>query len=152
MKYNLERMKLLLIAVVIIFAGVIVTMINISGSFKNDSDDPINIPASVTQQEIKASLSVDYGSGKSVFYDAVKIQNGETAYSLLVKKMNETNISVQTKSYDYGTMVESVNGVASSQTYFWSYLVNGQMGNVSADKYVLSPNDKVEWKYTKIQM
>ena len=75
-------------------------------------------------------------------------KEGETAYSLLVKKMNETGSSVTTKTYDFGIMVESINGISGNANFFWQYSVNGQMGQVAADNYTLKNKDKVEWKYT----
>ena len=34
----------------------------------------------------------------------------------------------------------------------WIYIVNGQMGDVAADKYILKEGDRIEWKLTTVSM
>lgn len=151
MKYYLSKMKWLLIAVSIISAGFLFTWFNLLGNINpvnNAEDQSISITPG---QKIKVDLYIDNGSGKVTSYDDTEINEGDTSYSVLFKKMNETGTPVLTKNYDFGMMVESINGIAASDSHFWSYSVNGQPGTVAADKYLLKEGDAVEWKYTKIQ-
>lgn len=69
----------------------------------------------------------------------------------LLKKAKEINYEVTTKTYDFGLMVESINGIKNGAENFWSYSINGKMGSIAADKFILKDGDKVEWKFTKIE-
>lgn len=153
MKYYLGKMKLLLVAVAIVLAGLVFTWLKLFGNLHPQQSSLENQAAGSisTVQKYKADLTVDYGNGKVTSYENIEINEGDSAYSLLVKKMNETGSSVTTKSYGFGLMVESINTVLASQDHYWAYSVNGQMGSVAADKYILKNADKVEWKYTPLQ-
>lgn len=154
MKYYLGKMKLLLIAIGIVFVGFVFSWFKIFGILQPEQNfDTQNLTedVSVTPKAFIVNLSVDYGNGKTGTYENLQSSSQESAYSILKKKMDETGIEVKSKSYDFGTMVESIGDVTASPTYFWAYSVNGQMGNISADKYILKDGDLVEWKFTKIQ-
>jgi hypothetical protein len=154
MKYYLNKLKFLVLAGLILFVGFIFTwfkIINIGKPGQNVTDGS-GVAVTITPgQKSYANLYVDFGNGKVISYEALNIEANDTAYSLLVKKMNETGIVVQTKKYDFGLMVESIDNISASSTYFWSYLINGQAGSVAADKYILQDNDVIEWKYTQIK-
>ena len=148
MRYGLNKLKTLLIAIVILFVGFIVVWLRF---FPNIASKPTPSQEGTQQtSKINVSLSVDYGNGNTLSFDNLDVDQGETAYSLLVKKMQEKNAIVTTKTYDYGVMVESIDNVNTSATNYWGYSVNGQLGSVAADKYVLKNGDSVEWKYTAI--
>ena len=153
MKYTFDKLKLLLLAVGIVFAGFIFTVFRIGILQPNDngSYNPQTTVSLTPPEKIKAGLLVEFEGGKTILYEDVEVNVGESAYSLLTKKMNETGSVVTTKSYDFGMMVESIDGISASSTHFWSYSVNGVAGNISADKYILQNGDVVEWKYTPIQ-
>ena len=154
MKYYLGKMKLLLMATFIIFIGLIFTWYKLFGDMRSEQNygPGYQTTESITPtQKSKADLTIDYGGGKTISYVNIELNESDTAYSLLVKKMNETGSPIKTRSYDLGLMVESINNITASSAYFWSYSVNGQTGNVAADKYILKDGDKIEWKFTKIQ-
>lgn len=45
-------------------------------------------------------------------------------------------------------VVISVNGVANTTTYYWTFYVNGKRQAVErANVYLTRPNDQVEWRY-----
>ena len=139
---------------VLSFTGLIFTWSKLVGNLNPSQNNNVENPISDTitpSQKYKVDLTVNFGNGKVTSYGGVEIKEGDTVLSLLTKKMNETGSPVKTKSYDFGLMVESINNISASTNYFWSYSVNGQAGNVAADKHVLKDGDKVEWKYTKIQ-
>lgn len=147
MRYGLNKLKTLLVAVVILFFGFIIAWFRF---FNNIGNEPAPTIQTNQTQKITVELSVDYGDGNNISFGSVAVDPGETAYSLLVKKMQEKNAPVTTKTYDYGTMVESIDNVATDSKNYWSYSVNGQLGSVAADKHVLKNGDSVEWKYTPL--
>ncbi len=146
-------MKLLLIAVAIIFVGFIFTWFKLLGNLNPSQNNVSENPSVSTTpaEKFKVDLSIDNGSGKVTSYEGIEVSGNDTVYSVLIKKMNETGSSVTTKSYDFGLMVESISGIKATTDHFWSFSVNGQPGNVAADKYILKNGDKVEWNYTKVQ-
>jgi len=87
----------------------------------------------------------------SYTFIADETKTDETAFSVLKAYLDKNTISYTTKSYDFGIFVESINGKVSGSDMAWIYYVNGQSGSVAADKYLLKPTDKVEWKYEKPQ-
>lgn len=154
MRYYFSKMKVLLVAIAIIAIGFILVWFKILGNLSPAPDTTTENEATqsgAVQVQAKVDLYVDYGNGKTTSFERVPIDSKGTVYSLLTKKMNETGSSVTTKSYDFGTMVDSINGIKSSNEYFWAYSVNEQTASVAADKYILKNGDVVEWKYTKIQ-
>jgi hypothetical protein len=152
MKYYLGKMKLLLVAVAIIFAGLVFTWSRIFGNLQNQGQNNNSgnlTTGSITpNQKFEVGLSVDFGNGKVTNYGNIEINEGGTAYSVLVKKMSETDTKVTTKAYDIGIMVESINGYAASSESFWVFSVNGKNSDVAADKYILKQGDSVVWKYS----
>jgi len=154
MKYYLSKIKFLVLASLILLTGFLFTwfkFINVGKPGQNESSENQLATTTTPKQKSFASLSVDFGNGKITSYEAVEINTNDTAYSQLVKKMNETGSLVVTKKYNQGIMVESIDNISASSSYFWSYSVNGQSGSVAADKYILKDKDLVEWKYTPIQ-
>lgn len=78
------------------------------------------------------------------------IEDGETAYSLLLK----TGLKVKsTTEYQYGGVyIESIEGLGEfdkGETSGWMYNVNGSFPEYSASLYELSDGDYVEWVYTR---
>lgn len=153
MKYYFGKLKVLLLAVAIIGIGFIFVWAKLLGNLSpsNISETDPDATGSASLQEQKVDLYVDYGNGKTTSYEGIIIDTKSTVLSILKKKLEQTGSTVTTKSYNFGAMVESINGITNNSEYFWSFSVNGQPGSISADKYILKNGDVVEWKYTKIQ-
>lgn len=71
---------------------------------------------------------------------------GNTALDLLKSSYN-----VETKSFSFGEMVQSINGVSSPATHFWAFYVNGKQAETGADSYISKDTDTITWKLEKIQ-
>ncbi len=152
MKYTLDKLKFLLVSLAIIFVGFIFAWLKFFNVVQTEPQSTSEVSKSLTPaQKSYVDLSIEFEEGSVRTYEDIEIKADDTPYSVLASKMAETGSEVKTKKYDFGLMVEEIDGTASSDTYFWSYLVNGQMGNVASDKYILKDKDVVEWKYTKIQ-
>jgi hypothetical protein len=103
MKYYLSKIKFLVLASLILFTGFLFTwfkFINVGKPEENiNSENQLDTTTTPKQKSI-ANLSVDFGNGKITSFEVVEINTNETAYSLLVKKMNETGSPVVTKKYN----------------------------------------------------
>jgi hypothetical protein len=73
-----------------------------------------------------------------------------TAPSTVFDLLKSTS-KITYKTYSFGTMVESINGLKNTPELAWIFYVNGQSASVGADQYQLQPGDVVEWKYVKPQ-
>ncbi|MBI3380186.1 DUF4430 domain-containing protein [Candidatus Gottesmanbacteria bacterium] len=103
--------------------------------------------ANISPTEVISSetLSIDFGNGQKVTGQAIT----QNAYQSLVKVAKDNNMKVEVKQYKYGVMVTKVGDVANSPNSAWMYAVNGKPGQIAADRYIVHPGDKVEWKFTK---
>lgn len=75
-------------------------------------------------------------------------QSGQTAFSLVVASVPD----VTYKQYDFGFFIESINGLAGSNTHFWAFYLNGEKSITGADSVVLKKGEVVEFKYEKIEL
>lgn len=78
---------------------------------------------------------------KTISYDGVE---GKTALELLVL---EHQANYQTS--ELGAFVNEIDGIKNTSDTFWMFYVNGNLAEVSADKYVTKAGDIMEWKYEK---
>ena len=46
-----------------------------------------------------------------------------------------------------GVMINSINGLKATDKEFWLYSVNGQSGEVAADKFSTKTGDEIKWEY-----
>lgn len=73
-----------------------------------------------------------------------------TAFDLLKMETAKFSIALKTEKYSNGVFIETIGGKTNGQGgEYWLYYVNGEFANVSADKKILKPGDKVEFKFEK---
>lgn len=89
MKYYFSKLKLLLLAVGIIFLGFIFIWLKLFGNIqpKNDNNVGNGINTSITpSRKLRVSLLIDFGGGRTTSYEGVEVNENDTVYSLFVKK------------------------------------------------------------------
>lgn len=115
--------------------------------FKNS-----NLNLKVTNEKTKVinevKTSIDFGDGKTVTYSEKDFQN-KNAYDLLKKTVEVNKIEMSVKQYDFGVMIEEIDGRKNTNDKAWIYFINGSSASNAADKYTVQPGDLVEWKYMK---
>ena len=119
--------------------------------FSNTFGQPKIEENNIIQEAVKkeAVLVIDYGEGSPNSFD-VQFEEGATAFDLLKNKAEESNIVLETKSYDIGVMIEKINDKKNGQDEkYWLYYVNGETPMVSADKLEIKAGDKIEFKFEK---
>jgi len=73
----------------------------------------------------------------------IRVQNGTTVFEVL----NRT-AKVEYKEYaGMGKIITSINGIASNNTYSWLYFVDDKLAMVSVDKYSLTKDSSITFKY-----
>lgn len=100
---------------------------------------------SSTETYKKETINIDFGNGQKLT-GQVYTQN---PYQALVKVAKDNNMSVEVKQYEFGIMVDKIGNIANSKNSAWMYTVNDKPGQIAADRYLIYPGDKIDWKFTK---
>ncbi|WP_310831545.1 DUF4430 domain-containing protein [Paenibacillus pedocola] len=109
-------------------------------------------------QPLMVSAPVQASATISVIGDSVKgtilssttviLNDGETAYSLLVRQLGSKVVSSGTGSDIYIRSIDGLGEGDRGPESGWMYSVNGEFPNYSAASYKLSNGDTVAWRYT----
>lgn len=95
------------------------------------------------KQSNRVAVAIDFGDGQEVKSEVAAV----TAFAALEAAALNNNLKVQTKVYDFGTLVEKIGAQENLPDKAWIYFVNGESGQVAADQMQIRPGDLVEWKY-----
>lgn len=77
----------------------------------------------------------------------VEIEEGDTAYSLLIKVCKTNGIRVDA-SNGYVKYINNIGEFDAGTSSGWLYKVNGGMPNIGSSSYQVKENDVIEWRYT----
>jgi len=102
---------------------------------------PTIIPTAVA----KNTVVIDFGNGTKWSEKS----SGANVYEATLNVVKAKGVTIADKQYKYGKMIERIGDVSNSKTSYWSYLVNGKPGTIAADRQIIYPGDKIEWKYVK---
>lgn len=91
------------------------------------------------------SVTLDFGNGAPIT-GMVYAQNALAALKEIAKARS---LEVSVKEFKYGSLIEKIGDTASTKDSYWAYYVNGQLGNVAGDKFIIHPKDTVVWKFEK---
>lgn len=139
----MKNSKLLLILPVILL--IIVGFVAYKKTGGTTQPSPISSSTQVTD---KITITIDFGIGGQV-KQTYQFEQGITAFSTLERLTKEKELKLETKKYDFGVYVQSINSLKSGGDLAWIYFVNGKSADKAADLYMLSSGDLVEWKYIK---
>jgi hypothetical protein len=148
----MNKVKTLLITILIVFLGFMAIWFSFFARFKT-SPSTTNTPSSGQESptdvsQNKVYLTIDFANGNEISYKKdLNPESSLSVFDLLKAGLDTNQIPYETKSYDFGIFVKSINGLESGTDKSWIYFVNGQGGQVAADQYNLKPKDVVEWKY-----
>ena len=77
-----------------------------------------------------------------------ELAEGETVYDILVEAARKNGISIDANSVGYVSGIAYIYELDFGSLSGWMYFVNGESPNVSANRYVLSDGDMIEWLYS----
>jgi hypothetical protein len=90
---------------------------------------------------------IDFAGQRQPLVSTLSIQPTDTAYALLSRHFSTTSFTTST-----GLEVESINNIKSQTTsQHWSLFINGEHITIPPDRFLLHPNDLVEWKITSLK-
>ena len=90
-------------------------------------------------------VTIDFNNGNTVS-DKVVAKN---VYEALQTTAGNKKLELEVKKEKYGVMITKIGQNSNTSQYAWFYSVNGKPGKIAADRFLINPGDKVEWKYTK---
>ncbi|MDZ7586718.1 MAG: DUF5667 domain-containing protein [Patescibacteria group bacterium] len=93
----------------------------------------------------EVEVSIDFGDEEA----AVELVEAKTAFEALQMAAENRGWELAVKEYDFGSLVEAINGRKNTSEKAWIYFINGQAATQAADKQELNAGDVVEWKYEK---
>ncbi len=100
--------------------------------------------------------NMNYHSDRA--FESIVIENpaNTTVYNSLVSTALSNGLNIEVREYGAwgggGLYIESINGIKNGQNgYFWEYVVNGKIPDVSVDKCQTHAGDIVEWRLLKKQ-
>ena len=143
----MKNIKILIASIGILLLLWIASWFKLFGLIGSTKLNPTTDSSPTQMVSQKAELTVVFNDGTSVNYQKGIGQEKVTAFSILEEAADKKSLTLDTKKYDFGVFVNSINGEVSSADKAWIYFVNGASGQVAADQYELAPGDKVEWKY-----
>lgn len=116
-----------------------------AASSSADSKDAASDDASQANQRIVANLVVNGEAGDKVvqFVGEVDVP----AESTVLDALKSSDLDLVIEDSSYGPFVQSIDGLANEGSSGWTYTVNGQQVQSSADTQPLLEGDLVEWTY-----
>lgn len=86
-------------------------------------------------------------SGETIATYSGQVNEQTTVLGMLTMAVEEDQLAMEIKEYDFGTMVEAIDGKKNTKDRAWIYYVNGKAGEVGAQDKRVMAGDLVEWKY-----
>jgi hypothetical protein len=139
---NKKKLLIVILLICVVFTG---WKFIINPGMTSGPAQPAGITPTTPDRKPQVSVIIDNGQ-TAVTYDGIP---AATAFDALSAVSTRYNIPVEKKQYDFGVFIEKIGNNANTKEKAWIYLVNGQSGDVAADKKITTDGDKVEWRYTK---
>lgn len=83
-------------------------------------------------------------NGEEVFgLTAIEIDEGDTAFDVLLEAGEKEDKEIQYDEYDFGNYVTGIGDVLETNTHSWSFNVNGKAADVGASSFEVENGDNV---------
>jgi len=106
----------------------------------------------ISQEKPENKVMLVINGGEELLSKALETEfkEGMTAFNLLSDEAEKLNLTLRFKTYDMGVFIEAIGDKENGEDgKYWLYYVNGEMPQLAADKQLLIPGDKVEFKFEK---
>ena len=114
-----------------------------SSDISSDNQASVETPPTIQKVEI----TINSGN-QQVYTSSIDFEQDLTAFRLLEQSVQEHSLNLETKDYDFGVLIETIDGKTNGHdNKYWLYYVNDEMPMVSVDKYQLKADDKVEFRF-----
>lgn len=82
-------------------------------------------------------------------FDSFSFEATESDTNALQATQARTEVGLT--KYEFGSMVESINGQAADSSHYWALYINNEYAQQAADQTKVAPGDAVLWLYEEIQ-
>lgn len=104
------------------------------------------------RNEIYSTLSVTNADGTEMEYGNFTLEQGSSAFDLLIKAAKESTFSFEYSESEFGIFITSINGYEPDiNSEYWKFLVNGEVAQVGVSDYILKDGDWVRFELEKIK-
>lgn len=77
----------------------------------------------------------------------IKINEGDDAFTVLMRAASTKSFSVGYKTYSFGNMITEIAGKKAEGTYYWALYYNDEYSMAGAGELVVKEGDNIEWRY-----
>lgn len=140
---NSRIFSLLLLTGVFIVSGLLAGCTPKRNSVELATPDEAN---ELMQAQLRDELDENVKLPPTTEYSYVAEFDGQTALDLL-----EKNAEVQTKSYDFGSFIEGIDGIMGTEKEYWAFYVNREMAQQAADKTILKKGDSATFRLEPVE-
>lgn len=113
--------------------------------FSNDATKPVLEVTPSIAPAAQLEFEVGGDSDQQKNYQFVATVSGQSALELV-----ESQVELKLKKYDFGVMIEGVNGMMADNKNYWAIYQNGEYAKAGIAQIELQKNDKIELKYEEI--
>lgn len=103
-------------------------------------------PAIEQQAEMSPSPTPEAPEQKES-YEFAATMSGQNALDLV-----QSQVKLDLKEYDFGTMVEGVNSLKADSKHYWALYQNGDYAKVGIADVKLEKGEKIELRYEEIKL
>jgi len=133
---------------------VLVACVSAAGFWINRlQDDTITAtePAVTLTEEVE-TVAVTINDSVQENYYTTAYLDGMSAFEALQTIVQREGMEVDYEQYDFGVMINGIGDTLADDTTssYWLYYVNDQSPTVGADSYLLEADDKVEFRYERL--
>ncbi|MDP3965243.1 MAG: DUF4430 domain-containing protein [bacterium] len=95
-----------------------------------------------------ASIEFTLSVGGKNYHGTVRV--GATVLDAMNELASSGDFKFTSKEFPgMGTFVESINGKAGADGFYWILYVRGTLSQTGASQTIVNPGDNIEWKYEK---
>lgn len=109
----------------------------------------------VVEQAVTREVSVmfDEGDGTIRSFSHESFQAEETLFDVTKRILEREGLAFEfNPPGEYGIMITKISDkVGGTDNKYWSWWLNGEMGQVAADRYVVQPGDVIEWQFLNLK-
>jgi hypothetical protein len=133
---------------ILLYIALTIIFITGIGLYFKNSNLNLKVTQEKTKVEKEVKTSIDFGDGTVVTYSEKDFQD-KNAYDLLKKTVEVNKIKMAVKQYDFGVMIEEIDGRKNTNEKAWIYFIDALSASNAADKYIVQEGDLIEWKFIK---
>lgn len=137
--------KLIVVFFILIAGFLIYRQQNIQEFFSKNQVTPTPEVTPSIAPAAQLEFEVTGGNDQQKSYEFIATNFGQNALELI-----ENQAKLELKKYDFGVMIEGVNGLMADNKNYWAIYLNGEYAKTGIAQIELQKNDKIELKYEEI--